>query len=140
MALPRGATRLSHMPSCFESIFGVTAESVQVNQVYLEWTGTSGSSEMVERPLEFLSTFKLRPPPLDDGNARIPFPMKQGNGPSSRDLEGKMGFLLSYGGTLGVPLEWRWVCQGSSRVASSVANTLSIDSKHDGKSDSPVAA
>ena len=95
---------------------------------------------MVARPLEFLSTFKLRPPPLDNGNARIPFLTKQGNGPSSRDLEGKMGSLLSFGGTLGVPLEWRRVCRGSSRVASRVANTPSIDSKHDGKSDSPVAA
>ena len=128
------------MPSCFEWILGVTVQSVQGNQVYLECIGTSGSFGMVAPPLEFLSTFKLRPPPLDNGNARIPFLTKQGNGPSSRDLEGKMGFLLSYGGTLGVPLEWRWVCQGSSRVASSVANTLSIDSKHDGKSDSPVAA
>ena len=140
VAFSRGATGLSLVPPYCKLILRVRVASVKGNQVYLEWTGTSGSSEMVERPLEFLSTFKLRPPPLDDGNARIPFPMKQGNGPSSRDLEGKMGFLLSYGGTLGVLLEWRWVCQGSSRVASSVANTLSIDSKHDGKSDSPVAA
>ena len=101
-------------------------------EIWFFWSGGN--------TLEFLSTFKLRPPPLDDGNARIPFPMKQGNGPSSRDLEGKMGSLLSFGGTLGVPLEWRRVCRGSSRVASRVANTPSIDSKHDGKSDSPVAA
>ena len=33
--------------------------------------------------------------------------MKQGNGPSSRDEEGKMGLFLSCGGKLGVPLEWR---------------------------------
>ena len=29
------------MPSCHESIRGVTVESVQGNQVYLEWIGTS---------------------------------------------------------------------------------------------------
>ena len=122
-------------------MLGVIVESVQGSQLYLECIGTPGTLGIVARSLEFLSNFKLRPPPLSGvQNARITFPTKQGNGPSSRDLEGKMGFLLSYGGTLGVPLEWRWVCQGSSRVASSVANTLSIDSKHDGKSDSPVAA
>ena len=49
----------------FESIIGVTVESVQGSQVYLECTGTSGSSEMVARPLQFLSSDKLRPPPLE---------------------------------------------------------------------------
>ena len=39
------------------------------------------------------------------GNAGIPFPMKQGNGPSSRDEEGKTGLFLSCGGTLSVTLE-----------------------------------
>ena len=42
-----------------------------------------------------------------DGNVGIPLQTKQGNGPSSRDEEGKMGLLLSCGGKLGVPLEWR---------------------------------
>ena len=65
MAFSRGATGLSHQPWCFESILGVSVESVQQSQVYLEWIGTSGSFGMVERPLEFLSTFKLRPPPLE---------------------------------------------------------------------------
>ena len=45
-----------------------------------------------------------------DGNAGIPFLMKQGNGPSSRD-KGKMGLFLSCGGTLSVPLKWRRVCR-----------------------------
>ena len=35
-----GATGLSHVPSCCESILGVTVESVQRNQVYLEWSVT----------------------------------------------------------------------------------------------------
>ena len=38
--------------------------------------------------------------------------MKQGNGPSSRDEEGKTGLFLSCGGTLGVPLECRLLCWG----------------------------
>ena len=57
--------RLSHFPSCFESILWVTVESVQGNRVYLEWIGTSGSFGIVARPLEFLSTFNWRPPPLE---------------------------------------------------------------------------
>ena len=39
-----------------------------------------------------------------DRNARNPFPTKQGNGPSSRDEEGKTGVFLSCVGTLSVPL------------------------------------
>ena len=39
----RGATGLSHLPSCFELILGVTVESVQGNQFDLEWIGISGS-------------------------------------------------------------------------------------------------
>ena len=53
------------MPSICESILGVTVESVQGNQVYLEWIETSGSFGMVARHLEFLSTFKLTAPPLE---------------------------------------------------------------------------
>ena len=39
------------MPMCFESTLGVTVEPMQWNQVYLECIGTSGSFEMVARPL-----------------------------------------------------------------------------------------
>ena len=63
MAFSRGAKGLSHLPSRFELILEVTVESVQGSQVYLECIGTSGSFEMVARPLEFLSSVKLRPPP-----------------------------------------------------------------------------
>ena len=65
MAFSRGATGLSHLLSCFESILRVTVESVQGNQVYLEWIGILGSFGMVAQPLEFLLSFKLRPPPLE---------------------------------------------------------------------------
>ena len=104
MAFSRDATGLSHVPSDCESILGVTIESVQGNQVYLEWTGTLESFGMVGRPLEFLSTFKLRPHHLScDRNAGIPFPGKQRNGPSSPDEEAKTGLFLNCFGTLGIP-------------------------------------
>ena len=47
-------------------------------------------------------------------NGGIPFLTKQENRHSSRDEEGEQGLFLSCGGTLGVPLEGRWGCQGSS--------------------------
>ena len=50
--------------------------------------------------------------------------MKKRHGPSSRDEEGKTGFFLSCGETLGVPLEWRRVCRGTSWVASRVSRTF----------------
>ena len=65
MAFFLGATGLSLLPSCFESILGVTIESVQGSQVYLECIVTSGSFEIVVRPLEFLSSVNLRPPSLE---------------------------------------------------------------------------
>ena len=65
VSFSRGVTRLSHMPSSSESILGPRVESVQGNQVYLDWLGTSGSVGIVAGPLEFLSSFKLRPPPLE---------------------------------------------------------------------------
>ena len=65
MAFSQGATGLSHLPSCFELILAVTVESVQGSQVYLECIGKLASFEMVTRPLEFLSSVKLRPPPLE---------------------------------------------------------------------------
>ena len=81
----------------------------------MEWIGTSGSFGMVVRPLKLLSTFKQRSPPLEvDRKAGIPFPTKEGNGPSSQDEEGKPGLSLSSGGTRGVPLEWRRVNTGTS--------------------------
>ena len=42
-----------------------------------------------------------------------------------------MGLLLSCGRTLGVPQEWRCVCQGTSSVSPRVSRTLSR-SKRDG--------
>ena len=59
-------------------------------------------------PTEFLSSFKLRSPPLEvRREPRIPFPTNQGNGPSSRDEGGKSGLFFSCAGNLGIPREWR---------------------------------
>ena len=49
----------------FESELVVTVESVQGSQVCLDCTRTSGAFEMVARPLEFLSSIKWIPPPLE---------------------------------------------------------------------------
>ena len=43
----------------------MNVESMQGSQGYLECIGTLGSFGMVTRPLEFLSSLKLRPPPLE---------------------------------------------------------------------------
>ena len=59
-----------------------------------------------------------------DGNAGIPSPTKHRNGPSSQDEEGEPGLFLSCGGTLGVPLECRRRCWGTSCVASRVSRML----------------
>ena len=100
--------------------------------MYLEWIGTSGSFQIVARPLEFLSSVKLRPPILRcDGNAGNPFPVKQRNGNLSRDEEGKPG-LLSCARILIVPFEWRQVCRGTSLVVSRVSRTLLRLKREDG--------
>ena len=62
MAFSGGATGLSHLLWCFELILGVTVESVQGRQFYLEWIGTLGSFGMVAQLLEFLLSVKLRLP------------------------------------------------------------------------------
>ena len=49
-----------------------------------------------------------------DVNDGIPFPTKQGNGLSSLNEVGEPGLFLSCGGTLGVPLEGRQGCRGTS--------------------------
>ena len=70
---------------------------------------------MVARPLEFLSTFPLRAPPLEMRlELQDSFPEEAEKRTSSRVEEGKPGLFMSSGGTLGVPLEWRQVCLGTS--------------------------
>ena len=68
------------------SLFGIVARSTRV-------------------PLEFQCGTSLLL--MWDGNVGISLQMKWGNGPSSRDDDGKKGLFLSCGGKLSVPLEWR---------------------------------
>ena len=85
MAFSQGDTGLSHLPLCFEWILVVKVETVQGSQVYLQWIGTLGSFGILARRLEFLSRFKLRPPPLE---------VRQEHRDSSPD-EGWKGTLIS---------------------------------------------
>ena len=83
------------MPSCCKSILGVTVESVQGYQVSLEWTGTSGSFGIVARLLEFLSTFELRPPPLEvQRECQDSFTNEAGKGTLISRRGGEHGALL----------------------------------------------
>ena len=85
----------------------MTAESVQWNEVYLEWTGASGSFGMVARPLEFLSTFKLRAPPLE---------VRWDRWDSFPNEAGKKTLISISGGKNGALLKLWWDPRCSSRV------------------------
>ena len=96
MAFSRGATGLSHVPSCFELILGVTVESVQGSQVYLEWIRASGSFEIVARTLEFLLRVYLRLPSLEvRRECQDSFPDEAGKGILISTRGEKNGALLS---------------------------------------------
>ena len=116
MANPRSATGLSVLPSCRELILRVTFASFQVNEAIsrvdedIGVFSISGTTPGV--PLEFQGETGILQ--RCDGNVRIPLQMKKGNGPSSRDEEGKPGLFLSCGRKLGVSLQWRRVCWGTS--------------------------
>ena len=57
----------------------MTVQAVQGSQVYLGVIGTSGSFEIVAQPLEFLSSVKLTPPPLEvQWECRVSFPDEAG--------------------------------------------------------------
>ena len=93
----------------------VTLEAVHGNQVHLDWTETfggfwnGGSTPGV--PLDFPVE---RRPLAVRRECQNPFLLKQGKDPSSGVEEGERGLLLSCGWTLSVPLEWRWLCRGTS--------------------------
>ena len=73
-AFPRGfPTGLSHVPPWCESILGLKVEAVQVKQVSLEWTESSGASGNGDTTLEFLSPFLWRAPPLEMRRERREF-------------------------------------------------------------------
>ena len=111
MAFARGAAGLSQVPSCCETILGLTVESVQGNMVYVEWIWTRCHLEWWHAPKSYprLSggdCLLLR----FEGNARIPFPMKQCNGTSLVSL------VLCGDMKVSFPLELEKQCQASRRV------------------------
>ena len=85
---------------------------------YLDWMGTSGSFRTMAWPLEFLSSFKVRPASSWGATGTSVFLLEEaGEWTLISSWEGETGVILSCGGNLGVPLEWRRVCQGTSWVA-----------------------
>ena len=81
-AFPRGfPTGLSHVPQWCDSILGLKVEAVQLKQVSLEWTETSGVYGNGGTTLEFLSPFLWRAPPLEMRRERREFfPDQAGKG------------------------------------------------------------
>ena len=82
---------LSGLPSCRELILGVTLESLQGNEALFRVDGDisvfSKSGLTPGVPFEFQGETGLLL--LCDRNVSIPLQTKQGNGPSSRDENGK---------------------------------------------------
>ena len=76
-----------------------------------------GAFGMVARPVEFLSSVKLRPLPLQVRRERQDsFPNEAGKWTFISRRGWKPGHFLNCGGTLGVPLEWRRVCRGTLQL------------------------
>ena len=90
---PRGfPTGLSLVPPWCESILGLKVEAVQVKQVSLEWTETSGGLWELWHDPGVLSPFLWRAPaPEMRRERREFFPNTQGKDPSSRARRGKRG-------------------------------------------------
>ena len=103
------------MPLWYVSLLGVTAETVQGNQVHLDWTGTFGGlwewwpDSWISSRLSCSECLLLK----INQNAGNPFETEQGSNPHRAD-EGTTGLLLSCGVAPGVPLEWRRICLGTS--------------------------
>ena len=119
VAFPRGfPTGLSHVPPWCVSILGLKVEAVQGKQVSLEWTETSGGLwewwHDPGVPLAF---------PLESASSRdatgtrgiLSRPRRERIPPL--ELGGGNGAPLDVGRTLVLPLEWRWACRGTCRVA-----------------------
>ena len=66
-------TGLSHLPPWCDSILGFKVQTVQGQQVSLEWTETPGESGNGVTTLEYLSPFLWRAPPLEVRRERQEF-------------------------------------------------------------------
>ena len=82
------------MPPWCESILSLKVEAVQVKQVSLEWTETSGDFGNGRTTLEYLSPFLWRAPPLEMlWEPREFFPDHAGKGSLLSSLEAETGLL-----------------------------------------------
>ena len=114
--ISRGTTGLSVLPSCRELVLRVTFKSLHGYEALSRVHGdirvfsNCGTNPGVRLEFKDETGLLLR----CEGNTVIPLQMKQGIGPSSRDEGGKPGLFLSCGGKLGVPLECRRACRGTS--------------------------
>ena len=78
------------------------------------------------KPLEFLSSCKLRVPLLEvRWECCDSFPYEAGKWTLVSRWRGKSGLFLSCGRTLSVTLQWGRVCRGTSWIASRVSRTTS---------------
>ena len=106
---------MSHLLSCCESILGVTVESVQGNQVYLEWTRTSVSFGKMAGPLEVLSIFNLKALPLE---------VRRECRDSFLDESGKWTLISILGGITGPPYELWQDPRCSSRLETGMSRNF----------------
>ena len=99
-AFPRGfLTGLSQVPPWCELILGLKVGAVQVKQVSLEWTETSGGLWECGMTLEFLSPFLWRAPPLEmRREGREFFPDHPGKGSLLSSYEAETGLLSMWAG------------------------------------------
>ena len=121
VAFPRGfPTGMSHVPPLCESILGLKVEAVQGIQV--PWNGLRhlGDSGNGGKMLEFLSPFLWRAPPLEMRRKRREFFPEHAVKGSLHRARRRKRALLDVGGTLVLPLGWRRVCRGTSRVTATV--------------------
>ena len=102
MAFPRGfPTGLSHVPTFCESILRVKVEAGQGDQCFFSGLRHLGDFGMVARPLEFLSTFLLRAPPLEmRREPQESFPNEAGKGTLILSYVVETGLLLMLPGPL----------------------------------------
>ena len=90
---------LSHVPPWCESILGLKVEAVQVKQVSLEWTETSGGLWECGTTLEFLLPFLWRAPPLEMRRERREFfPDHAVKGSLLSRLDAETGLLWMWAG------------------------------------------
>ena len=108
-------TGLCDVPLWCESILGLNVEAVQGKQFSLEWTETSGGLwEWWHDPGVPLA-FPVESASFCDATGMPGIPCRtHREGIPPLELGGGNGAPLDVGRTLGLPIEWRRVCRGTS--------------------------